>query len=196
MHFYLEPKLTKCFLKQLPKDTMLVAKYKIEASRDNGKSYQADTENNLNVLFTVEELFDNNHRVANQRGQDGKFIFTALDTGEHKICLTPVASGGYSLPYKSRISLDIETGGEAILRNSDGKQLSDDLHLRNLYNRLNQIKLEYLTFRGREAQFRDMSESVNSSSVKWVIVQFFVLAGICYVQLSMLKNFFIKEKVV
>lgn len=196
IHFYLEPKQVKCFLKEMTKDSMIVMRYQIEASDDNGKTYRAGAQQNLELQFVVEELFDNDHRVSNQRGGDGQFIFTALDTGTHKICLSPVTVDGYQLAAKSRISLDVTSGGQDILQNPDTKKLTNELNLRQLYEKLNHVKVEYMTFRGREAAFRDMSEAVNSSAVKWVIIQIIVLCSIGYFQLHMLKTFFIKEKVV
>ncbi|VEU21901.1 DEKNAAC102858 [Brettanomyces naardenensis] len=195
VHFYLEPQQSQCFLKQLPRDSILLVQYKIEASKDDGETYQEDSETNLNIQFTVEETFDSNHKVANQRGEKGQFIFTALDTGEHKICLSPVTAGGYQLPAKSRITIDLNTGDKDLLETPDTERLTSDLHLRQLYKKMNGIMAEYLTFRGREAQFRDLSESVNGSAVRWVVIQVVVLAIICYVQLGSLKRFFIKEKV-
>jgi len=196
VHFYLEPKQEKCFLKELTKDSMVVVRYQIEASDDNGRTYRSGAQQNLDIQFVVEELFDNNHRVSNQRGGDGQFIFTALNTGTHKICMSPVTADGYKLAAKSRISLDVTKGGQDILQNPDTKKLTNQLNLRQLYEKLNHVKAEYMTFRGREAKFRDMSEAVNSSAVKWVIIQIIILCSIGYFQLHMLKNFFIKEKVV
>ncbi|QPG74088.1 hypothetical protein FOA43_001409 [Brettanomyces nanus] len=196
LHFYLEPKESQCFLKQLPKDSILFVQYQIEASKDRGASYQTDTEANLNVIFSVEEIFDNNHKVSNQHGQNGRFIFTALDSGEHRICLTPTTTGGYQLPVKSKLTIDLETGDKSILEGpGDNERLRKDLQLRKLYRNLNFVKMQYLMFRDREARFRDLSEIVNSSAIRWIFLQFIVLGLICYFQLRSLKTFFIKEKV-
>lgn len=194
VHFYLEPKATKCFYKELPKGSLLVIHYKPEGSTDNGQSYREDP--NLSVLFQIEEVFDANHKVANQRGQDGRFLFTALDSGRHRICATPTSANGYALDTKSRITLDMEVGDPSLIVAEDASKVGNKLQMSNLYRRLDQIKLEYLSFRGREAEFRDMSEQVNSDSVKWTIIQLIVLGVCCYVQMQSLKKFFIKQKVV
>ncbi|MCG8711251.1 emp24/gp25L/p24 family protein, partial [Brenneria sp. 4F2] len=44
----------------------------------------------LKMTISVDESFDSNHRVMNQKnGHSGDFTFTALDTGEHRICFVP-----------------------------------------------------------------------------------------------------------
>jgi hypothetical protein len=122
LHFYLDGAIQKCFYEELPKDTMVVGTinsshvtchsqslvyskltvrwrypghYHAEAWSDQTKSYQ--TSSDVGVFVTVEETFDNNHRIVAQRGSsEGRFTFSAADSGQHRICVTPqnVPSGG------------------------------------------------------------------------------------------------------
>jgi len=46
----------------------------------------------------------------------------------------------------------------------------------------------------REAEFRDLSESVNARAVRWTLIQMVVLGVTCAWQLSHLRSFFIKQK--
>ena len=62
--------------------------YHAEAWSDQTKSYQDSAD--VGVFVTVEETFDNNHRIVAQRGsQKGKFTFSAADSGQHRICVVP-----------------------------------------------------------------------------------------------------------
>lgn len=45
----------------------------------------------LSIFITVEETFDNDHRVVSQKGAgQGRFTFSAADSGDHRICFTPL----------------------------------------------------------------------------------------------------------
>jgi hypothetical protein len=48
------------------------------------------TKPDTGVFVTVEETFDNDHRIVAQRGaSEGRFTFSAADSGQHRICVTP-----------------------------------------------------------------------------------------------------------
>jgi hypothetical protein len=81
--------------KNNPLTTPPTGHYHAEAWDDATKSYL--TKSDVGVFVTVEETFDNNHRIVAQRGsQQGRFTFSAADSGQHRICVTPqnVPSGG------------------------------------------------------------------------------------------------------
>ncbi|GME87766.1 unnamed protein product [Ambrosiozyma monospora] len=148
--------------------------------------------------ITVDETFDNNHRVVNQKFQPiGQFTFTSLDAGEHKFCLTPRHTG-WAKRAKHRVFFDLVVGDARPLVDS---KRSGDVHFltvktNEFIRKLKEIRREQSLFREREAAFRDASESVNNGSVKWTIIQLIVLLGTCYWQLTYLKGFFVKQKVV
>lgn len=48
----------------------------------------------------------------------------------------------------------------------------------------------------REAEFRDQSESTNSRVVRWTLIQLAVLGVTCAWQLTHLRAFFVKQKLV
>jgi p24 family protein alpha len=57
--------------------------------------------NELNIHFTVEETFDNDHRVVTQTTQSStspsKFTFSAADSGMHRLCFTPSGPAAVSV---------------------------------------------------------------------------------------------------
>ena len=53
-----------------------------------------------------------------------------------------------------------------------------------------------MTLQEREAEFRDQSESTNSRVVRWTLIQLAVLGVTCAWQLTHLRAFFVKQKLV
>lgn len=127
----------------------------------------------------------------------GDFYFTSLDSGEHRICLSPVYKGGNDLKYH-RIQFDLALGSAHDYADSKSTRKVDDLtrRVQSLNKKLEEIHLEQELMREREAVFRDQSEATNSRVVKWTLVQLFVLIGTCVYQLRHLKSFFVKQKIV
>lgn len=197
LHFYVSTDETKCFYEELPKDTIAVGKFAAYEYSPEANDY-VENNNNLKVEITVDETFDNNHRVVSQKNSPiGQFTFTSLDSGEHKFCITPKHTN-WSRNTRHRIFFDLIVGDAKPLvdskRDSDVSYLT--LKTNELIKKLNYIKREQSLLRLKEAAFRDTSESVNSSTTKWTLLQIFVLIATGAWQLSYLKNFFVKQKVV
>ena len=53
-----------------------------------------------------------------------------------------------------------------------------------------------MTLQEREAEFSDQSESTNSRVVRWTLIQLAVLGVTCAWQLTHLRAFFVKQKLV
>lgn len=102
------------------------------------------------MLITVDETFDNDHRVVSQRGNaDGRFTFSAADGGQHKICFTPdhVAANGGWLTYNSqgavRVTLDIAIGETSKIESADKGKIQDIVQkVKDLNGRLQDIRRE------------------------------------------------------
>lgn len=197
LHFYVNTDETKCFYEELPKDTIAVGKFAVYEFDENVNDY-VENMSNLKLEITVDETFHNNHRVVSQRNSPvGQFTFTSLDSGEHKFCITPKHTN-WSKKAKHRVFFDLIVGDAKPL--VDSKRDSDvsflTMKTNELIMKLNNIKREQSLLRLKEATFRDISENVNSSTTKWTIIQLIVLVGTGLWQLSYLKNFFVKQKVV
>jgi hypothetical protein len=172
------------------------------------------------LLITVDETFDNDHRIVNQKGSNkGRFTFTAGDAGEHRICFWASHqsnSGWFSNhPNGVRLHLDLAIGETTQLESRDKEKLADiEQRVKDLSGRLQDIRREQVFQRvdflpsfhaiesrvltmsrqEREAEFRDQSELTNSRVVRWTLVQLLVLGATCAWQLSHLRAFFIKQK--
>ncbi len=196
LHFYVQTDETKCFYEDLPKDTIVVGKYEALEYDTQNKDYVKSE--HLQVEITVDETFDNDHRVVSQKNSPiGQFTFTSLDSGEHRFCITPRHTN-WSKRSKHRIYLDLAVGDSKPLVDSRRDEDVNYLTMKTnvLVERLLKIRREQSLFRVKEAAFRDISESVNYNSVKWTCIQVIVLVAIGFWQVSYLKSYFVKQKVV
>lgn len=198
IHFYSDPGVRRCFYKELTRGLLLVGWYKLEI-RDPGStifSLPRDKEF-TGVLIDLEETFDSNHRVVHQKGTaTGKFTFSALADGEHRICFTPrsfLTKKWYqnhpdSLALQdlyfaeSRITLDF-----VIADNTESNHISPVKNLHEHVGRLNDklidIRREQSFIRDKEAGFRDLSERTCDRVMTWLVVQLTVLCITCIYQM-------------
>ncbi|PGH27517.1 hypothetical protein AJ80_00758 [Polytolypa hystricis UAMH7299] len=199
LYFYMKAREQKCFYEEMPKDTLVIGHYKAEILNPNTNTYGPDA--SLSIVATIEEVFDNDHRVMNQRGTDvGRFTFTAADSGLHKVCFTPDAAGKTGWIMGSggnpvKMTLDIAIGETSKIESEDKGKLEDMAQrVKSINARLQDIRREQVFQREREAQFRDQSEATNGRVVRWTIMQLVILSLACAWQLSHLRSFFIKQK--
>ncbi|OAA42104.1 ERP1 protein precursor [Metarhizium rileyi] len=201
LYFFVDGATSKCFFEELPKDTLVVGHYSAEEYDDRVNSWQQH--NGISIYISVEEVFDNNHRIVSQRGSaSGRFTFTAHEAGDHKICFSPSSTSGRSswLSAQSpnggiKMKLDLVIGETGQIESSDKDKLQDIAsRVKDLNARLHDIRREQVFQREREADFRDQSESTNSRVIRWIIIQLIVIGVTCAWQLSHLRSFFIKQK--
>lgn len=191
LHFYSKPGEVKCFYENLAKRNLLIGD--IDGFIEKDGIYVDDVD--LKIGISLYETFDDDHRVLNQQNShSGDFTFTALETGEHKICIHPM------YPVKDaniRIFMELDIGLVQVL---DSKMKDDTRNLQSrilqLTQRLENIRTEQKVVREKEARFRDQSEAVNSKILFWSVSQIFGLILVCFFQLRYLKNFFVKQKVI
>ncbi|RMY47602.1 hypothetical protein D0864_14985, partial [Hortaea werneckii] len=88
LYFYIDGPSQKCFFEELPKDTLVVGSYKATQWNEQSRTYVDNPE--MGIFISVDETFDNDHRIVSQRGSSsGKFTFSAADSGDHRLCFTP-----------------------------------------------------------------------------------------------------------
>ncbi|KAL8666147.1 MAG: hypothetical protein Q9202_001654 [Teloschistes flavicans] len=179
---------------------MVVGHYKAEKVDPNTNAGTSSSD--IGILVTVDEVFDNDHRVVNTKGSaTGKFTFSAADSGEHRLCFLPSTpggggwlSGGQTLGG-IKLTLDLAIGETSQIESTDKSKIQDMVQkVKDLNGRLQDIRREQVFQREREAEFRDQSESTNARVVRWTLLQLVVLGITCAWQLSHLRAFFIKQK--
>jgi hypothetical protein len=129
--------------------------YKAEAY--NPQTQQFGTTSNLQVQVTVDETFDNDHRVVTQTTTSSdkmsKFTFSAADSGLHRLCFTPSGSAAVSVngwfgsggDIGGGVKLDLDLAiGETSKIESEDKGKVDSLagKVRELNARLGDIRRE------------------------------------------------------
>jgi hypothetical protein len=108
-------------------------------------------EDTLGLFITVEEAFDNNHRIVSQKGSGtGRFTFSAADSGEHKLCFAPTNwhnAGSYMVGGQEvgtiRIELDMAIGETSAIESTDKGTMEDLVgKVRDLNGRLGDVRRE------------------------------------------------------
>lgn len=121
-----------------------IGAYKAEVLNRESNIWVQDP--SLQVLITVEEIFDNDHRVVFQRTpSEGRFTFTAADAGQHRICFTPdsQSQGWLSSAPSVKLALDIAIGATSKIETEDSGKMSDiTQRVRDLNSRLEDIRRE------------------------------------------------------
>ncbi|KAK6074853.1 transmembrane emp24 domain-containing protein 9 [Seiridium cupressi] len=201
LYFFIDGTTPKCFFEDLPKDTLVVGHYDAQEYDDNTRTWSKHE--GISIYISVDEVFDNDHRVVSQRGSSsGRFTFSAADAGEHRICFTPSSNSGRQGWLSSlhpnggiKLSLDLAIGETSDIESTDKGKMEDiSQRVRDLNQRLQDIRREQVFQREREAEFRDQSETTNARVVRWMFIQVVVLGATCAWQLSHLRSFFIKQK--
>jgi p24 family protein alpha len=127
----------------------LVGDFEVQQWNEGSRSFVTD--NSVGLYITVEEVFDNHHRIVSNKGDTkGRFTFTAADAGEHRICFTPINSkvtvgflkSGLEVGG-SRIILDLAIGETSKIESADKGKIDDIVSkVRDLNGRLQDIRRE------------------------------------------------------
>jgi len=188
----------KCFIEEVPEDTMVTGKYKAQLYDPNTKSYQ-DSPSGMGMFV---EVNDPNREIVLSRvyGSTGKFTFKSTHPGEHSICIHSnstkwsLFAGG-----KLRIHLDIQVGEHAnnYADIAQKEKLTElQLRVRQLLDQVQQIQKEQNYQRYREEKFRMTSETTNQRVLRWSVIQTVVLVAAGVWQMKHLKGFFEAKKLV
>lgn len=212
VHFYADAGARRCFYKDLDRGTLLIGRYKMEITHSTIDSdfYTPQDGINTGVLIDVEETFDNNHRVVHQRGSYlGQFTFSALDAGEHRVCITPKSyfkkkwledqdpTALHDSKFKlARVTVDFVIGdGNSVDLKHTHKVRSLQERVNRLNDKLLDIRREQTAIREKEALFRDLLERTCDTVVRWLAIQTGALVLVCIYQMVVLRRFFVKQKV-
>ncbi|KAG8928889.1 emp24p/erv25p- protein [Tulasnella sp. 419] len=194
LHFYLDAGERRCFVEELPTDTIVEAHYRAQEWDD--KMGQYVHHDSLGVQVNVEEMATG-HNVVKSRGPaEGKFTFTSHEAGDHSICLGTNYTAGWFAVRHVRMYLDVAVGAAKRDAEHDRTHIGEVADkLRGLNDKLESIRREQRFQRERESTFRDLSESVNSKAAWYILAQIVVLLFTCAWQLRHLRHFFEDRKV-
>jgi len=137
--------------------------------------------------------------ITRDMNLEGRFAFSSQQGGEYTLCISLNGSTWFGTKQKVNIEIDIETGVRATdyVEVARLEQLSElELQIRKLNDKIQSIRAEQNYQRGREAVFRNTTESTNSRVVWWSIIQTIILLASGFWQISHLKSFFKAKKLV
>jgi len=196
LYFHIAETERKCFIEEIPEETMVVGNYKLQLydPRTNGFA-PSSPEIGMHV-----EVRDPDDKIIMSKAysSEGRFTFTSHAPGEHVICLYTNSTKWFS-GTQLRVHLDIQVGEHAIDYASlaQKEKLTElQLRVRQLLDQVEQITKEQNYQRYREERFRQTSESTNSRVLWWSLGQTCILVAMGAWQMRHLKSFFEAKKLV
>jgi hypothetical protein len=195
-YFKLEDGQNKCFLEEVPKDTLVLGKYYAwDINSDFNRYIPSEVGLKLNVIDPLGKPLL--QRDLNPSG--GKIAFTSQIQGEHKLCFQTNSTRWFGSKKAIKVDLSIRRGESATDYEEIARQdhLSEiEIEVKKLIDRVRDIRSEQNYQRSREMEFRDTSESTNSRVVWWSILQTAILVATGLWQVTHLKQFFKAKKLV
>jgi hypothetical protein len=199
LSFHMGETEKKCFIEDLPEDTLLTGRYKLELWNEQTRSYiAAASSSGLGVLVDAANPFGESilHRLYSA---EGRFTFSSRDAGEHVVCLHTNSSAWFGGSLKLRVNLEFITGESGNSDDTEKHQAKlTDLHLRikQLLEQVHSVTKEQNYQRQREERFRHLSESTSSRVFWWSFVQVSALLLVGLWQARHLRSFFEAKKLV
>eukprot|EP00051_Salpingoeca_urceolata_P005442 m.73317 g.73317 ORF g.73317 m.73317 type:complete len:307 (+) comp14335_c0_seq2:742-1662(+) len=195
LYFHIDEGETKCFIEEVPEETMVVGQYKTQKEMANGKFSPPSSGTGMHV-----EVHDPNDELIMSKDYqaEGRFAFTTHESGEHTICINSNSTRWFSKDTL-RIHLDLRIGEHAndYEMISKKEQLSVvETRLYQLISQVKQISSEQAYQRTRESTFREVSESTNQRVLWWSVAQAAILVVTAWWQVRHLKGFFEAKKLV
>jgi len=195
LYFHMSETEKKCFIEELPDQTMVTGTYKVQYYDGNTKTYSDHPNIGMHV-----EISDPEKKIILSKlyTAEGKFTFTRNLPGEHIICLYSNSTAWFT-GAQLRIHLDIQAGEHAqdYAQVAAKDKLNElQLRIRQLLDQVEQITKEQNYQRYREERFRTTSESTNQRVLWWSIGQTIVLLCTGLWQMRHLKRFFEAKKLV
>ena len=198
LYFHIGEKEKKCFIEELPEDTLVTGKYRAQLWDKRSNQFLESTPG---MGMHVEVKSPQGKVVLSKSyGSEGAFTFSSNSPGEHQICIHSnstkwsLFAGG-----RLRIHLDIQVGEHAndYSEIASKEKLTElQLRVRQLLDQVQQIQKEQNYQRYREERFRQTSENTNARVLWWSIAQTAVLVIAGFWQMRHLKGFFEAKKLV
>jgi p24 family protein alpha len=194
LYFYVADSTPKCFIEEVPEDTLIVGTYKNPDFIPFGSSA-------FTGIGLVIEIKDPEHLVVQTRNADveGKFAFTSQHGGEYLICIrtNSTKSFGGSRRFRFDLKLDVGEGGIDYKEVGKKEHLTQlELEIRRLNDKVKDIIHEQNYQKNREREFRSTSDTIHTRVQYLSIFQSLVMILAGLFQAWHLKNFFKSKKLV
>lgn len=190
LYWLLNANQEKCFLEEIPSETLVVVTYK---SLDHDQLAEG------NGLFTmIRDPFDNVVSEQALTENEGRIAFTSEHQGDHRICFGLQMESTQNLA-EMKMEIHIDSGEHAhdYDKLARVEHLSTiEVELRRLNDKIRAIRNEQQYQKQREEEFRNTSENTNRKVITWSMLQTLVLVACGVFQIWHLKNFFTTKKLV
>jgi len=196
LYFHISETERKCFIEEIPDETMVVAKYKCQIFDPQTGGFMPSSPG----IGMHVEVRDPEDKIIMSKvySSEGSITFTSSTPGEHVLCLYSNSTRWFA-GSQLRVHLDIQVGEHAVDYNKlaqKDKLTELQLRLQQLLDQVEQITKEQNYQRYREERFRKTSESTNSRVFYWSFGQMIILIGMGMWQMKHLKSFFQAKKLV
>lgn len=199
MYLTMREGTAKCFIEEVPKDTLLVASWRSEDMPRTTYTANVQQETlaskNIGLTVTVKDPLDQIVYTHNHDKTD-KMAFTSATGGEHLICFVTTSSTWFHT-FEFLFHLQIKTGSGGIDYEAVAKREHLDgmaIQVRKLNDRLSTIRSLQAYHKGRESKLRDTSESTYERVFYWSLLQILIVLATVFVQTRYLKRFFSQKK--
>eukprot|EP00035_Acanthoeca_spectabilis_P020508 m.433284 g.433284 ORF g.433284 m.433284 type:complete len:220 (-) comp17556_c0_seq1:2648-3307(-) len=199
LYFHIKEGEVKCFIEEVPDETMVTGSYRVQKPNPDGSFGDSD-ENSQGIGIHV-KVKDPTGDIVMDKDYAGKgrFVFNTHEAGEHQVCLSTNSTRWFSGGGHVRVHLAIKVGEagndyDTIQKKEQLTQMETRLY--QLLAQVRQIANEQAYQRTREATFRQISESTNVRVLWWSIAQAGILIIIAALQLRHLRGFFEAKKLV
>merc|ERR1712126_310323 len=176
LYFHIAETERKCFIEEIPDETMVIGNYKLQLydPRTNGFA-PSSPEIGMHV-----EIRDPEDKIILSKvySSEGRWTFTSHTPGEHVICLYSNSTKWFS-GTQLRVHLDIQVGEHAI----------------DYANVAQKEKLSELQLRYRQEKFRKTSDKTNYISLLWPVFQIIIVTLVGAWNITHLKSFFKAKKI-
>eukprot|EP00485_Elphidium_margaritaceum_P003006 CAMPEP_0202707338 /NCGR_PEP_ID=MMETSP1385-20130828/19675_1 /ASSEMBLY_ACC=CAM_ASM_000861 /TAXON_ID=933848 /ORGANISM="Elphidium margaritaceum" /LENGTH=211 /DNA_ID=CAMNT_0049366035 /DNA_START=57 /DNA_END=692 /DNA_ORIENTATION=+ len=179
----------KCFLEEIPAETLVVVTYKsLEHQEINGR-----------LFALIRDPFDNIVSEQALTESAGRVAFSSEHAGDHRICFGVQTNdrNDHAKEWKMEIHIDSGEHAHDYDKLARAEHLSSiEVELRRLNDKIRAIRNEQQYQKSREEEFRDTSEQTNYKVVLWSVIQTVVLVACGLFQIWHLKSFFASKKLV
>ncbi|XP_045137997.1 transmembrane emp24 domain-containing protein eca-like [Portunus trituberculatus] len=196
LYFHIGETERKCFIEEIPDETMVTANYKLQLYDPRTGGYMPSNAG-LGMHVEVKDPEDN-MLLSRVYSSEGRFTFTSHTPGEHVICLFSNSTKWFS-GSMLRVHFDIQVGEHAIdyATMAQKEKLTElQLRVRQLLDQVDQITKEQNYQRYREERFRQTSENTSRRVLWWAVGQVGVLLVMGWWQMRHLRKFFEAKKLV
>mmetsp|Transcript_14098 Transcript_14098/g.25023 ORF Transcript_14098/g.25023 Transcript_14098/m.25023 type:complete len:221 (-) Transcript_14098:2823-3485(-) len=190
MYFYFSEESRRCFVEELPQDTILIGAYKSPEHTKKASMIKVYDPENKQVFKEPAEL-------------NGRFAYQTQQAGEYTVCVEAdhEKKGWPSRGGSAKFHLKLEVHGretETIVGdNAKTHQLTSlEKELESLDSRIDLILRDLEYSKKQEVHFRNQSERINSRIMWWSLLQTLLLLLSGVWQIVHLKNFFRAKKLV